>query len=71
MMLALPIGLLKQTVLTAAGPIEEEALVGPSRSFEVDLLAEDEMTGAPHPLGVRSEVAVVDFSNDVLPLLRD
>lgn len=71
MMLALPIGLLKHTVLAAAGPIDEEALVGPSRSFEVDLLLEDEATGIPYSAGFKSEVMVVDFSNDVLPFLRE
>ena len=71
MMIAMPIGLLKQTVLTSSGPIDDEALLGPSRSFEVDLLVEDETSGTSYPSGARGEVLVVDFSNDILPFLRD
>ena len=71
MMLALPVGLIKSGLLSPGGPIDEDALVGPSHTFEVDSILEDEFTGAPYSAGTKVDVLVADFSNDILPLLRD
>ena len=71
LMLALPVGLIKSGLLSPGGPIDEDAVVGPSHIFEVDLILEDEFTGAPYSADTKVEVLVADFSNDVLPLLRD
>ena len=71
LMLALPVGLIKSGLLSPGGPIDEDAVVGPSHIFEVDLILEDELTGAPYSADTKVEVLVADFSNDVLPLLRD
>ena len=46
MLLAIPMGLLKSSLMFPEGPIDEEALVGPSCVFEVDMILEDEFTGA-------------------------
>lgn len=71
MLLALPVGLLKSSLLSPSGPIDEDALVGPPRVFEVNMVFEDEFTGASVAAGFKSEVAVIDFSNDILSALRD
>ena len=66
-----PTGLLKDEFLAPGRVVEEDALLGPATTFEVDLILEDEFTGAAYPAGFKSEVVVADFANDVLSLLRD
>ena len=51
--------------------VDEDALVGPSQVFEVEMIMEDESTGAPFNAGFKSDVLVADFSNDMLNYLRE
>ena len=71
MMLAVPIGLLKESLLSLSGVVEEDALIGPSQVFEVDMITEDEFTGATVAAGFKSDVQVVDFPNDILNYLKE
>ena len=71
MMIAMPTGLLKDEFLAPGRVVEEDALLGPATTFEVDLILEDEFTGAAYPAGFKGEVVVADFANDVLNFLRD
>ena len=55
-MLALPIGLLKESLLSSTETVDEGDLIGPAQTFEVEMLFEDEETGAQFPAGFGSEV---------------
>ena len=45
--------------------------IGPSHVFEVDMILEDEFAGASYAAGFKSDILVVDFSDDVLNYLRE
>ena len=70
MMIALPTGLLKDEFVAPGRVVEEDALLGPATTFEVDLILDDEFTGTAYFAGFKGEVVVADFAN-VLNLLRD
>lgn len=70
LLLALPAGLLAEDVLSPPGGFLDEALVGPSQEFEVDMFEEDER-GAVASAGFKNTVLVADFSNSVLQFLRE
>ena len=70
MLLALPSHAIADASLLDAGLQEDDGLLGPSREFSADLIAEDD-AGAEVSLGIRQEFIVADFSDLVLTLLRE
>ena len=70
MLLALPSHAIADASLLDAGLQEDDGLLGPSREFSADLVAEDD-AGAEVSLGIRQEFIVADFSDLVLTLLRE
>lgn len=71
MILAMPIGLLKDELMAPGRVVDEDALVSPTSIFEIDMILEDEFARALYPAGFKSDVVMVDFSTDVLSFLRD
>ena len=70
MLLALPLQALDNDKLIDAMSGEGDEMVGPSRSFQANLIAEGEAE-AGRSLGVNCRFMVVDFTDDVLFYLRD
>ncbi len=70
LLLAVPIDALNEDKLIDAMQEEGDGILGPSRSFDSDLVVEAQ-DGTEVQLGVRGRFMVVDFSEAVYELLRD
>ena len=70
LMLALPIGVIRDDLLLQPIGAGEEEMIGPSRTFEVELTDEDEQGSVFHT-GIRADVLVIDFTDDILRYCRE
>ncbi len=70
LLLAIPLQCLDSDRLIDEMSGEGDGILGPSKSFVSPLLIEDE-SGVIGPADVNCRLIVVDFSNDVLPLLHE
>ncbi len=70
MLLALPMEALDADNLAAAMTEDEEGLLGPSKSFQAPLVAEDE-EGKVFPVGSNNRFMVVDFNDEILGHLKE
>ena len=70
LLLALPLEALDADNLAAAMTTEDEGLLGPSRSFQSPLMAEDE-ENAVVQIGVNCRYMVVDFTDEILACLKE
>lgn len=65
------LGIFQEEFLSPLGGFSEDALLGPSTTFEVDIILEEDELGNVFSSGFKSEVLVADFTNSVLPFLRE
>ena len=70
LMLALPVGVIREDLLLQPIGAGEEEMFGPSRTFEVELTDEDEHGSVFHT-GIRAEVLVADFTDEILRYCRE